>query len=183
MQILQANTTAQCFSAREELPVVPQALWLIVSGVVKTYTMNDDGLLTTLGFWGVRDVIGKPLSVVEPYLLQCITDVEVIPVPKHKWNDISTAILNHGRQTQKMMCIVRSSRVYMRLWHLLQWLGHKFGRAAEEGTLIDFKITHQELADAIGTTRITVTKMLNQLEQDSLILRPRNKCIILTVNR
>jgi CRP-like cAMP-binding protein len=200
MQIIKVENKAQFFNSREELPMVSSALWLIVSGVVKTYTINNEGvlkdgiypqklrtsprrrtsrfggqLLTNLGFWGAGDVIGKSLSIVEPYLLKCLTDVEAISIPKHQWKNISTAILNHARQTQKMMYIVRSSRV----WLLLQWLAQKFGRAIAEGTLIDFQITHQDLADTIGTTRITVTKILNQLERDGLILRPRNKCIIL----
>ena len=132
-----------------------------------------------MGFWGAKDVIGKSLSTIEPYVLKCITDVEAISIPKHQWENISTAILSHARQTQKMMCIIRRSRVHQRLWLLLQWLARKFGRIIEEGILINFQITHQDLADAIGTTRITVTKILNQLERDDLILRPRNKCIVL----
>ncbi len=179
MQITKIEKKAQFFNSREELPVISCALWLIVRGVVKTYTISDEGVVKTLGFWGTKDVIGSSLSLVEPYLLQCLTDVEAISIPKHQWEKISTAILSHARQTQKMMCIVRSSRIHQRLWQLLQWLAQKFGRNIDEGTLINFQITHQDLADAIGTTRITVTKILNQLERDGLILRPRNKCIVL----
>jgi CRP-like cAMP-binding protein len=74
---------------------------------------------------------------------------------------------------------VRGSLVHQRLWLLLQWLSQKFGRAIDGGILIDFQITHQDIADTLGTTRITVTKILNQLERDGLILRPRNKHIVL----
>ena len=55
----------------------------------------------------------------------------------------------------------------------------KFGREIRQGKLIDFKLTHQELADVVGTTRITVTKTLNQFEREGLIIRPKTKCIIL----
>ncbi|WP_413467349.1 helix-turn-helix domain-containing protein [Pleurocapsa sp. FMAR1] len=46
-----------------------------------------------------------------------------------------------------------------RLWLLLKWLGNKFGRVIKQGNLIDFSLTHQELAEAINTTRITVIKI------------------------
>ena len=62
---------------------------------------------------------------------------------------------------------------------LLKWLADKFGRTISQGRLIDFKLTHQELADAIDTTRITVTKTLIQFEDEGIILRPRTKCIVL----
>ena len=179
MQILQVNKTAQFFNSGEELPIVSYALWLIVSGVVKTHTISDEGVSITLGFWGAKDVIGNSLSIVRPYLCECVTDVEVISIPQHQWGNVFNAILSHGQQTQKMMCIVRSQRIHQRLWLMLQWLTQKFGRNVKEGILIDFQITHQDLADAIGTTRITVTKSLNRLERDGLIVRPKNKCIVL----
>ena len=83
------------------------------------------------------------------------------------------------QQTQQLIYIVRNNRVARRLWLLLTWLASKFGRITPHGQLIDFKLTHQELADALGTTRITVTKILNQYEREGLIAKPKTKCIII----
>lgn len=65
-----------------------------------------------------------------------------------------------------------------RLWLLLTWIANKFGYVIESGILIDFQLTHQEMASLIGTTRITVTKMLARFEQKGLITRDRKRIIV-----
>jgi CRP-like cAMP-binding protein len=179
MQILineQANTL---FKAGEELPREIDHLWFITNGVVKTYTVSEKGGLITLGFWGKGDVIGKSLSNSDPYIVKCISEVKAIAVPQPHWQTLSHQFLDYAQQTQQLMYIVRNNRISKRLWLLLKWLASKFGRVIQQGNLIDFKLTHQELADAIGTTRITVTKILNQFEREGLIIRPKTKCIVL----
>jgi CRP-like cAMP-binding protein len=69
------------------------------------------------------------------------------------------------------------------LWLLLESLANRFGYVVKKGKLIDLRLTHQELADTIGTTRITVTKLLNSFEREDLISRHRNKSIILHHHR
>lgn len=179
MQSLIYELKTSYFNSGDELPNAPEYIWLIVQGVVKTFTISESGMLITLGFWGEQDVIGQPLSCVEPYFLKCMSNVKVSLIPRSKWVKCSRDFFYHGQQTQQLLFIVRNTRISKRLWLLLQWLSAKFGRVVPEGKMINFKLTHQELADAIGTTRITVTKILNQFEREGLILRPKTKCIIL----
>lgn len=179
MQTLIDEQATTFFHAGDQLPKASNYLWLITQGVVKTYTYSQVGASITLGFWGKQDVVGKSLSNIDPYLLRCLSDAKAIAIPRDKWDTVSGNLLHHGQQTQQLMYIVRNTRISKRLWLLLKWLASKFGRSIQEGKLINFKLTHQELADALGTTRITVTKILNQFEREGLILRPRTKCIIL----
>lgn len=167
------------FQSGERLPHRPNHLWLIVSGVVKSYTISEEGSLITLGFWGAEDLVGESLSKITPYTLECIGKVKAIAVHRHYWQVLSLNLLHHAQQTQHLSYIVRNTRIARRLWLLLEWLAEKFGKAVAQGKLIDFKLTHQELADAVSTTRITVTKTLIQFEKEGLILRPRTKCIVL----
>jgi CRP-like cAMP-binding protein len=178
MRILINEHKDTLFQAGEELPKETNNIWLITNGVVKTHTISEGGTLITLGFWGEGDVIGKSLSNVDPYIIKCISDVQAIAVRQEYWQALSRQFLDYAQQTQQLMYIVRNHRIAKRLWLLLKWLASKFGRVIQQGNLIDFKLTHQELADAIGTTRITVTKILNQFEREGLILRPKTKCII-----
>ena len=173
------ETNTRLFGTGDELPCQADHLWLIVDGVVKSYTLSEEGSLVTLGFWGVEDLIGHSLSRVVPYNLQCLCKVKAVAIHRNCWDDFSKNLLYHAQQTQQLSYIVRNNRIAKRLWLLLEWLAYKFGRTVEQGRLIDFKLTHQELADAISTTRITVTKTLIQFEQEGSILRPRTKCIIL----
>lgn len=170
--------TVEIFNPGEQLPDISGSLWLILNGVVKTFTETYEETAITLGFWGVQDVVGQSLSNVESYFIECITEVEAISVEEDRWDRLSAAILSHGKQTQKLIYIVRTARVDKRLWLLLKWLANKFGCVIEEGMLIDFRLTHQEMANLIGTTRITVTKMLNRFEQENLIYRHRKRIIV-----
>ena len=162
----------------EEIPQEADYLWLIISGVVKTYTYVN-GKPITLGFWGSKDLVGNPLSDINLYKTKCLSDVKAIAIPRSQWRSLSREMVHCEQQTQQLIYIVRNNRVAGRVWLLLTWLASKFGRTVEKGRVIDFKLTHQELADALGTTRITVTKILNQYEREGLISRPKTKCIII----
>ena len=167
------------FNLGQELSPETDYLWLIISGIVKTYTRNSVGMPITLGFWGSKDIVGNSLSTIDPYLTKCLSDVKAIAIPRTEWSSLSRELLYCEQQTQQLLYIVRNVRVAKRLWLLLTWLADKFGRTVNHGRLIDFQLTHQELAEALGTTRITITKTLNEFEQEGLILRPKTRCIIL----
>ena len=111
-------------------------------------------------------------------MTKCLSDVKAIAIPQSQWGDIVREMVYCEQQTQQLIYIVRNNRVARRVWLLLTWLASKFGRTTPKGRVIDFSLTHQELADALGTTRITVTKILNQYEREGLIFRPKTRCII-----
>ncbi len=167
------------FSARETLPLEPDYFWLIKQGIVKTCTWNEEGTTITLGYWGSEDVVGQPLSLLNPYQVECLTGVKADCIPLHQCDWLADSIRRHIQQTEELLCIIRSERMYYRLLKILTWLAQKFGREVERGKLIDVPLTHQELADAIGTTRVTVTKLINRLEQEGVICRPRRNLIVL----
>lgn len=57
-------------------------------------------------------------------------------------------------------------------------LSLEFGLQTENGVLIDFKLTHQQLADMIGSVRETVTKVLLDLQVNGLIEINQRKIIV-----
>jgi CRP-like cAMP-binding protein len=54
---------------------------------------------------------------------------------------------------------------------LLGWLAIQFGKQTTTGQVIDVRLTHQYLADLLGTTRVTITRALNSLEQQGAVER------------
>lgn len=167
------------FKTRQSLPLQQDTLWLLKQGAVKTYTWNSEGNIITLGYWGAEDVVGLPLSRANPYQVQCLTSVEAICLSLSQWNGLSEAICSYIQQTEELLCIVRSEKMYQRMYKILVWLGNKFGRQTAAGTIIELPLTHQELAEVIGTTRVTVTRIINRLEQDGIISRPHRHSLIL----
>jgi CRP-like cAMP-binding protein len=174
-----ANLVQRSFSYRDLIPLQPDALWHITWGAVRTLTWNEEGLLTALGYWGPGDVVGQPLSRIQPYQIECLTSVEVELIPHHLCHHAIEAIFLHSQQTEELLSIVRHERVHCRLQQLLLWLAQKFGRPVKSGLLIDLRLTHQAIAEAIGTTRVTVTRLLNEFERDGMISRPKRHFIVL----
>jgi CRP-like cAMP-binding protein len=54
------------------------------------------------------------------------------------------------------------------------------GEPMPEGTRLRVRLTHQNLANAIGTTRVTVTRLLSKLKREGAITIDRDRHIILT---
>jgi CRP-like cAMP-binding protein len=174
-----ATLMQRSFSRRDLIPLEPDALWRITWGAVRTLTWNEEGTPTTLGYWGPGDVVGQPLSRIQPYQIECLTSVEVSYIPLHQYHQALDAIFLHIQQAEELLNIIRHERMHYRLQQLLVWLATKFGRKVNSGRLIDLRLTHQAIAEAIGTTRVTVTRLLNQFEREGLISRPKRHFIVL----
>ncbi|NEQ28547.1 MAG: Crp/Fnr family transcriptional regulator, partial [Microcoleus sp. SIO2G3] len=52
---------------------------------------------------------------------------------------------------------------------LLLWLKQEFGQRVAQGTRLSVRFTHQDLADACCTTRVTVTRELSKLQKQGKI--------------
>ncbi len=170
------------FTRREVIPPRNDLLWRIERGAVRTLTWSEDGTFITLGYWGAGDLIGYPLSRVKPYQIECLTSVEVSVVPPHLWNQDVDALLSHIQQAEELLSIVHRKPISLRLWLFLVWLTEKFGRDVEQGKLIDLNVTHQEIAEVLNTTRVTVTRLLQQFEDEGTLLRYKRRIILRSLN-
>lgn len=174
-----AGLTKCTFSSRDWIPARPGFLWRIERGAVRTLTWNPQGTPITLGLWGPGDVVGTPLTRLDPYKIECLTRVELSLVPSQRWEEMFHALLAHAQQSEELMGIVRCDRVPIRLHQFLVWLAGKFGTRVEKGRRIDLRLTHQEIAEFIGTSRVTVTRLLKLFEQEGAIARQGRHFILL----
>jgi CRP-like cAMP-binding protein len=176
---LSVNLKQRTFSRNDVIPLHPNVLLRIQRGVVRTLTWSEEGTAAALGYWGVGDVVGQPLSCVQPYQIECLSIVEASYIPIPEWEHALDAIFRHIQQTEELLWIVRQASTHARLLQMLIWLARKFACKVERGQLIDLRLTHQELAEVIGTTRVTVTRLLSQFEREGIIYRPRRNFIVL----
>ncbi|MEZ2237446.1 Crp/Fnr family transcriptional regulator [Microcoleus sp.] len=133
-------------------------------------TWLEDSTIVTLGLWGPGDVVGKPLSKCDPYQIECLTKVEatLLSVDRGLNRDV---LLYHLQQAEDLALIRAGKRVELMLYQLLTWLAKKFGSEVDQGHLIDLGLTHQDIAELLGITRVTVTRALGNFEQQGLIQR------------
>jgi len=177
---LQLNPdNARYFEQGTVLPVRRYKLWQIQTGVVRTSTCLEDGTTVILGLWGPEDLIGSTLTNVKPYQVECLTQVTANPISTENNPQLTELLLAHIKQTEELTVIRSYRRVDLMLIKLLAWFAKKYGREAKTGQLIDLRLTHQDLADILGATRVTITRALGQLEQQGFIERlPLHRIVV-----
>ena len=169
---LQINENEEIVLQRGSLlPTRRYRLWQISSGVIKTSTCLEDGTNVILGIWGPGDLVGPMLSNIQPYTIDCLTQVNVIPITVNNHPPLTRLLLEHIRRAEELTVIRSYRRIELMLIKLLGWFAKKYGIERETGHLIDLRLTHQDLADILGATRVTITRALAQLEQQGMIER------------
>ncbi|MCL1494353.1 MAG: Crp/Fnr family transcriptional regulator [Pseudanabaena sp. Salubria-1] len=169
LHLLNPSLKSYYFKRYEYIPPRSDVLWRIKTGIVRTMTWDEDGNQIVLGLWNEGDIVGSLMSTLEPYQIQCLNDVEVEILPSILWEQASTAIITHCQQTQQLLSIAHCRTIDLKLKKFLAWLSDKFGQPCDRGILIDLKLTHQDIADTIGSTRVTMTRSLNQLRVQGLL--------------
>ncbi|MDY6938548.1 MAG: Crp/Fnr family transcriptional regulator [Cyanobacteriota bacterium] len=167
----------QSFKRRDILPLSPRGIWQIDRGAVRTLTWNEQGKIITLGIWGKGDLIGQPLSEITPYEVECLSSVSARLIPCDRWYLLVDSFLEHARQTGVFTTILRCEPVRCRVRYFLQWLAEKFGHQSPHGIAISVRLSHQCIAEVLGTSRVTVTRVLKQLEAEGTIMRERRNII------
>ena len=81
-------------------------------------------------------------------------------------------------QTETMIETLTHRDMSSRLVSFLMVLCRDFGVAEEKGITIDLKLSHQAIAEAIGSTRVTITRLLGDLKESGLLTIDRKKITV-----
>jgi CRP-like cAMP-binding protein len=169
--LLSSSKLEKQFKVRSMVPCDNSRLFQIAHGVVRTLTYLDDGSPLVLGIWGIGDVVGGLLSSINPYYIECFTAVEGFFFVPEDTASVAALMRPHLRQVEELMIIRSHKTIDVKLIRLLSWLSHRFGGEGERGSIINLRMTHQDLAELAGTTRVTITRTLGQLESQGIIQR------------
>lgn len=81
-------------------------------------------------------------------------------------------------QTEMMIETLAHRDMGSRLVSFLLILCRDFGVPTNEGIRIDLKLSHQAIAEAIGSTRVTVTRLLGELREEEMISIQKKKITV-----
>ncbi|WP_204141006.1 global nitrogen regulator NtcA [Halomicronema sp. CCY15110] len=81
-------------------------------------------------------------------------------------------------QTEMMIETLAHRDMGSRLVSFLLILCRDFGMPSSDGITIDLKLSHQAIAEAIGSTRVTVTRLLGDLRQEGMIAIHKKKITV-----
>jgi CRP/FNR family transcriptional regulator len=91
-------------------------------------------------------------------------------------------ISNFARRLTESQVLIEdlmNNSVNLRLYRTLLELAKEFGKPEGSGSVIDLPLTHQRLADMIGSNRVTVTRKLHDLQERGVIETRRGATIVL----
>lgn len=116
---------------------------------------------------------GDPLTNVEAYSattlvstdLLCVSCEEIQRSP-HLAMGLLQGMAARYRQAEALLALLGLRRIEERVRGFLELLTNDYGQPCEEGLRLEIKLTHQELASALSTTRVTVTRILGALREE-----------------
>jgi CRP-like cAMP-binding protein len=75
------------------------------------------------------------------------------------------AMIRRTHQSEALIALLGLRGVENRVKSFLELLAEDYGNPCNQGLKLDLRLTHQEIASAVSTTRVTVTKILGQLKE------------------
>ncbi|MFD2639080.1 Crp/Fnr family transcriptional regulator [Piscibacillus salipiscarius] len=168
-------------------------LGFIKEGSVRLYTINDEGKQFTCSLLGPGSTFGKMRSfslhmdnvyveAIEPTHF-CTVDEESFmalankyPILLHKALETLSDRLKEREERLKVMALDHCKD---KVIHLLQMIYDRYNRPShdQEFYTITLPITQQELANMIGSSRESVSTVLNELAEEGLVKFPKRKQI------
>ena len=161
------------------------ALYVLISGVVKLfrpYSGSKEATLRLLKPWDIFGHLAFAGEATQRAYADAVTECKVTKVPKIF---MERAIRREPRVALKMMTLLELRLVQyeelvkcllpreteVRLANLLPILAQKFGERGEDGRsiTIDLRLTHQDLAAMVASTRESVTKVLNEMRNRGIV--------------
>jgi len=169
----------------ETITLNPSEIFYVCQGLVKLSTFCETGEEVLTGLAGEKMVFGSSLTSLQTYQATALVDVELvsIDVAEMEFPTLSHALLpkinQRLRQTESFLAISGRQRVQDRLYYLLLLLKQEIGQPVPQGTRLSVRLTHEELASACCTTRVTITRLIGKLQQEGVISFDSKKHIIL----
>lgn len=158
-------------------------VFFINGGRVKTSKVTRDGKELTLAYRGAGQIFGE-LAVVDgsprEEMAEAMKNAIITELPVEVFKDLLAGdgklcfqfMAELGRRRKQLETKLEHlvfKDVQAKLAALLLELGEEYGQENEEGVLIGLKITHQEMANLIGSTRETISLTLAQFKKRGLL--------------
>jgi CRP/FNR family cyclic AMP-dependent transcriptional regulator len=169
-----------------------EALYFVNGGRIKISKVTRDGKSLTLFYCGPSELFGEGCLIDGGPRTEMAEAVENAMLTQVERGDFERLLATHAHLGAAMTRLMVQRRkdletkvealvfrdVTSKLAELLVKLGAEYGVDDARGTMVALKITHQELANLIGSTRETVSLTLSQFKRKKFICTEGRKVII-----
>lgn len=167
-------------------------MYLVLAGKLKVSKSSSSGKETIVAIHRAGDFFGE-MSLLDgktsPATVAAMEDCKIISISRADFHNylmrnekvvqqiiqVLCARLRQVWQTQALSSSAADARICMGIYQLAK----KHGIQDARGTIIDLKITHQDLAEMVGTSRETVTRVLTRLRKQGVIEIDSRRIILL----
>ena len=181
---------------RREVVYLPgdpgNSMFIVNGGRIKISKVTRDGKALTLNYCGPSEVFGETCLIEGGPREEMAEAMENSMITELERQDVERLLQNHAQLGYQLTRILAQRRrelenkletlvfrdVTSKLAELLLALAEEYGVEDSRGTMVALKITHQELANLIGSTRETVSLTLSQFKRKRLICTEGRKVII-----
>ncbi|MDX2216661.1 MAG: PAS domain S-box protein [Oculatellaceae cyanobacterium bins.114] len=177
IQILQENRFVHAYNRRELISLEPEKLWLVVQGLVKLTTPIDGNSDIVTGLIGPGMVFGAYLTSLSLYQAAALSDVQLVAI---SLDEIANSpqlaqlffVMNARRlrQAEALLAIAGERHIKDRLYRLLELLKKEMSETNAAGSRLNVRLTHEDLANACGSTRATITRLMGELQQQKKVI-------------
>ena len=171
---------------------------LVAAGRVKICHATPEGKQSILGFIDPGEIFGElallDSNATREGLAEAAEKSVVVAIPKNellaivqKYPSIVLGVtkligLRRQRVERRLRNLLfRSNRD--RVIHLLLELSEKYGQRTEAGVELQIRLSHQEMASIIGSTRETVTVVLGQLQNEGFLTIARRRIFLTSLEK
>jgi CRP-like cAMP-binding protein len=174
-----------------------KAFYVLLNGRLKVVKVTPDGQQVVIRFVVPGDIYGiaKALNREDyPATATALVDSVTLAWDMAVWDEFMERHPAFARNVMQMMGRrieeahtrlkeMATQDVEHRVAHAVLRLVSQSGRKVEEGVLVDFPITRQEIAEVSGTTLHSVSRVLSAWENAGLVVVGRQKVIVCDLER
>jgi DNA-binding transcriptional ArsR family regulator len=160
------------FRRGSTIRLAPDSLLEIGRGIVTQSMLHEDGSAVLLGLYGPGRVLtGHPH---DDCAVEFVAHTDVIAAMR-QWSDAlrDAEIVERLRERIQLMeawaAIQARPHLDQRILGLLALIAEQFGIVCGDDTIVDVRLTHTQLAAAVGATRPTVTRIIGDLRTRGLL--------------
>jgi CRP-like cAMP-binding protein len=164
------------FRSGSRIPLQGDDIYIVARGIIRIQTLSTDGDESILGLVGPMMPVAKRFTLLQPYEVYALTPVDILHL---RWeevqessellNELNKATIHRLLYTEVMLSLLSQKQIIERLIRFISFLSKEFGKPTSQGIRLEFKLTHQQIATALNTTRVTVTRLMGELERASFI--------------
>jgi CRP-like cAMP-binding protein len=173
------------------------AFYVLLNGRLKVVKVTPDGQQVVIRFVVPGDIYGiaKALNRQDyPATATALVDSVTLAWDMAIWDDFMQCHPAFARNVMQMMGQriqeahtrlkeMATQDVEHRVAHAVLRLVSQSGRKVQEGVLVDFPVTRQEIAEVSGTTLHSVSRVLSAWENAGLVVVGRRKVIVCDLER